>query len=157
MAVEGSRFQPGGIRAGLFPVIGMDAGAAHLEGPHFHTLPDAQAAGALGGHQSLVAGKAEEVDAHSFHVNGHGAGGLGSIHNQQQAMLPGKRAHRRHIHHVACQIGGMGADNGTGIGANQRSKIFYFHPSQTVGGNEAQFNDPLFFQTVQGTQNGVVF
>ena len=62
--------------------------------------PDIQPAGALRAHQPLVPGEAEHVDAEGLHVDGQAPRRLGSVHDQQKAVL---FCHLRH----KGQVGGM--------------------------------------------------
>src|SRR2546421_13091034 len=68
---------------------GIAARAAFAPSSERGTRPDVQRPGARGTEQGLMAGKRQEVDIESLHVNGNDAGSLSSVNNVKNAALQG--------------------------------------------------------------------
>ena len=103
--------------------VGLDTGAPHLPRPESDPLPDTQPAGALRPHQGLVPGEAKQVDLLGHHVDGQDSRRLGGVHNEDQAVVMGDGPHPADIHGVSGEVGGMGADDGPRLRADQPLKI----------------------------------
>ena len=156
VAVEGASLKDGGHLCGMGAAVGSDARAAYLQGADGNVLCHAKAAGALGSHQPLVAGKAQHGNAHGLHVDGVGARRLAGIRHQQQAVGPGDAADLPQIQHVAGEVGGVGTDDGTGLPADEPGKVAVIHAAAPVRRDHGQADDARILQTVQGPQHGVV-
>ena len=61
----------------------------------------------------------------------------------------------RYVQHISRQVGGMGADHGSGIGAEQRRKVLAADAPLPVGPDEGQ-SHALRLQRVQGAEDRVV-
>ena len=69
---------------------------------------DVEGAGAGRAQQRFVAGKGEQIDAHGLHVDGHDAGRLGGIHQEQQIVVAGDPADFGDRLHGAENVAGVG-------------------------------------------------
>ena len=70
-------------------------------------------------------------------------------------MSVGDLSNAGDIQHVAGQVGGVGADHGLGVGAEQGRKVLISDIALPVGPDEIQPH-ALLLQSVQGPQHGVV-
>ena len=100
--------------------------------------------------------KAEDVDVHALHIDGQRARRLRGVYDEQQSIGPRNATHRRNIHGIARQVGGMGADNGPGILPDEPRKIRRIHPALPVRRNKAERQSLLRLPAVQGAQDGIV-
>ena len=66
-----------------------------------------------------MAGEAQSVDVHFFHVDGKDAGGLGGVRHKDQAMAGADLTYLLDRQHGAAQIGGVEHHHGPGVRANQ--------------------------------------
>ena len=76
-----------------------------------------------------MAGEAEKINVLGCHVDGQDSRRLGRVHDQLQAMSMGNGPHPADIHRVAREVGGMGADDGSGLRPDQPLKIAVVDPS----------------------------
>ena len=155
MTVQGSGLQAGGIGGGLIPVEGVNAAAAPQQGPDLHPRADAQAAGALGAQQALVARKAHHVRPQGRHVQGDGPRRLGGVQDQQGPMGMGQGGDAGDIRHIAGDVGGVGTHHGPGVGPEQPLQGVIVQAAVSVRRKEAQAH-ALPLQGVQGPQHRVV-
>ena len=156
MAVEGPRLQPCGQLLRLGGVVGLDAGPPHLPRPEGNVLSQTQPAGALRTHEGLVSGETEQVDLLGLHVDRQDSRRLGGVHKKDQAVGMGDGPHPANIHGVSGEVGGMGADDGPRLRADQPPELTVVDPPLPVSRDETERHAPLRLQPVQGTQNGIV-
>ena len=155
VAVEGPGLQPGGVGGGLVRVEGVDAAAAPQQGPQFHPRADAQAAGALGSQQALVAGKAQNVRPQGRHVQGDGPRRLGGVQDQEGPVGMGQGGDAGDIRHIAGDVGGVGAHHSPGVGPEQPLQGVIVQAAVSVRRKEAQAH-ALPLQGIQGPEHRVV-
>ena len=155
VTVEGPGLQAGGVLLRLGLPVALDPGAAGEKGPDLHPRSHAEAAGALGSHEALVAREAEDVDAHSLHVDGQQPRRLGGVHHQQKSVCPAEFPHPAEIHGVPREVGGVGADHGLGLPPEKEGQGVPVQPPLPVCREEVH-RAPLGAEAVQGAQNGVV-
>ncbi len=103
-----------------------------------------------------MAGEAEKIYVLGCHVDGQDSRRLGRVHDQLQAMSMGNGPHPADIHRVAREVGGMGADDGSGLWPDQPLKIAVVDPSLPVSRDKAERHAPLRLQPVQGSQHGIM-
>ena len=103
-----------------------------------------------------MSGEAEQVDLLGLHINRQDPRRLGGIHKKDQTVSMGKGPHPANIHDVSCEVGGMGADDGPRLRADQPLKIAVVDPPLPVSRDKAERHAPLRLQPVQGTQDGIV-
>ena len=116
----------------------MNAAAAPQQGADIHAGTDTQPACALRPHEPLVAGKAQHVHAKRGHVDRHRPCRLRGVQDQQRAVGMGHLRDTRHIRHIPRQVGGVGADHGSGVGAEKRRDIIRPNVTLTVSPDEVQ-------------------
>ena len=156
MAVEGPRLQPCRQLLRLGGVVGLDAGPPHLPWAEGNVLSQTQPAGSLRTHEGLVSGEAKQVDLLGLHVDRQDSRRLGGVHKKDQAVGMGDGPHPANIHGVSCEVGGMGADDGPRLRADQPPELAVVDPPLPVSRDETERHAPLRLQPVQGTQNGIV-
>ena len=110
----------------------MHARAAAQQRPQLHARPDAQAAGALRPHQTLVAGKAEHINAHFLHIDQCCPGGLRGVDYQKRTMRVRHCADPGNIEHISGQIGGVSADDRLCVRAEQRLHVLVSDVSAAI-------------------------
>ena len=156
MAVESPRLQPCGQLLRLGGVVGLDAGAPHLPRPEGNVLSQTQSAGSLRPHQGLVPGETKQIDLLGLHVDGQDPCRLGGVHKKDQAVCTSDGPHPANIHGVSCEVGGMGADDGPRLWADQPLELAVVDPPLPVSRDETERHAPLRLQPVQRTQDGIV-
>ena len=156
VAVERPRLEARRHLRGLRLGIRLHARAADLPRGNVYAFAHAQSARALRAHERLVPGEAQHIDLHFFHVDGQHARALRGVHEEHQSVRVRKLSNARKIKHIARQIRGVRADDGTGIGAQKLLKIRIVDVPLPVRGNKAQRNALLPFQPVERPQHGVV-
>lgn len=137
--------------------VGEAAGTAGEEGLDFpgKPLPEQEAADALRAQQSLVAGEAESVNAVARHIDIEHSGALCAVQKKEDALLPAETPERLYGLYCTVDIGGMGADEQTGVRSFQRGKRGKLHPSVPICWNPAEL-DALLRELRQRTHHGVV-
>ena len=138
VAVQRTGLQPCGVIPRLLPLEGMNAAAAPQQRTDVHPGTDTQPAGALRPHEPLVAGEAQYVHAQRGHVDRHRPCRLRGVQDQQRAVGMGHLRDTRHIRHIPRQVGGVGADHGSGVGAEKRREILKPNVALTVSPDEVQ-------------------
>ena len=113
VTVERARLKARGPLERLQWVEAAHARAAHGPRSHVNALRHGQAAGALGSHEPLVAGKAHDVEPHGIHVNLRRTGRLRGIDDHERAGHMGHGGHARDVDRVAGHIGGVRHHHGT--------------------------------------------
>ena len=98
-------------------------------------------------------GEAEHINVHGLHVNGDGPCRLGGVHYQQGPLPVGDLTDAGEIQYIACQVGGVGADHGPGLGAHKALKRPVVHPPQPVRRDNPQRYAPFLLQPVQRPQD----
>ena len=101
-------------------------------------------------------GEAKQVDLLGLHVDRQDSRRLGGVHKKDQAVGMGDGPHPADIHGVSCEVGGMGADDGPCLRADQPLELAVVDPPLPVSRDEAERHAPLRLQPVQGTQDGIV-
>ena len=119
MTVERARLKSRGPLKRLQRIEAVHARAAHGPRSHVNALRHGQAAGALGSHEPLVAGKTHHVEPHGIHVNLRRTGRLRGVDDHQRAGLMGDGSHARNVDRVAGHVGGMRHHHGTCTGRDQ--------------------------------------
>ena len=104
VAVERARLQARGPLKRLQWIKAVHARTAHGPGGHVNALRHGQAAGALGSHEPLVAGKAHNVEPHGMHIDTRRAGRLRGIDDHQRTGRMGYGRHARNVDRVAGHI-----------------------------------------------------
>lgn len=103
-----------------------------------------------------MSGEAKKVDLLGLHINRQDSRRLGGVHKKDQAVGIGDGPHPANIHGVSCEVGGMGADDGPRLRADQPLKIAVVDPPLPVSRDETERHAPLRLQPVQRTQHGIV-
>ena len=133
----------------------MHPAAAHNERRDPQPRPDIQPAGALRAHQPLVPGEAEHVDAEGLHVDGQAPRRLGSVHDQQKAVLFCHLRHKGQVGGMAGHIRCPGDDDRSGVGPDQLLELLVPQNGAVVHPHKAELH-PLFPQAVEGPQHRIV-
>ena len=107
-----------------------------------HLRGQQESADALGTKKSLVAGEAECVDVHLFHVDGEEAGSLCGIGDELQAMKLTEFADFPVGHERAAYIAGMHQDDSPGGGSEERFHAVRYQCSIGFAGNAAEGDTP---------------
>ena len=100
--------------------------------------------------------KAQHVNPKGGHVNGAGSGGLGRVHNQEQAISFCRSSHLFQVRQATGQIGGVGTDDSRRFRPHQPGQYAVIQCAVRTGGEKVHPHSPLCGQAVQGAQDGVV-
>lgn len=144
----------------MLPVEAVNSASAHLQRPDRKTGTDADASGSLGAVKSLVAGEAQDIDPHTFHIHGDCARRLRSVYDKQKTVLFCEGCRLLQIGDVAGQVGGVGDDQGFCVRTEQGFQLIVsqdaclpFFPGFRLYRKHRQLHA---LQPVQGPQHGIV-
>ena len=71
-------------------------------------------------------------------------------------MRTGKRADPVQIQHISGEVGGMGTNDGAGLGFQQPFKGIIIHAATFVGSDHRKRDDAFVLQSIQRTQHRIV-
>ena len=100
-------------------------------------------------------GKAQHINAEGLHVDGQTPRRLGSVNDQQKAVLFCHLRHKGQVGGMAGHIRCPGNDDRSGVGPDQLLELLIPQNSAVVHAHKAELH-PLFPQAVEGPQHRIV-
>ena len=156
VAVEGTRLQVLRVLLRLLLLKGTHPRTSGEQRPKLHPGSHAQPAGTLRPHQPLMAGKGQQMDPHLLHGNGGAPRRLGSVQQENKAVLLGKGGHAHHIQEIARQVRGVGAHQQFCTGVQEPLQLVILQPSLPVCRQVIHLYPSFFCKGVEGPQHRVV-
>ena len=155
VAVDRARLQGFRHFPGMEFLIAVGSASPGHQRPYGNALPQAYPPCPLRSHKAFVAGKAEDVNTHVFHMDVKYPRCLGRIQDKQQGCLCADPSHPFNIHHISRKVGCMGTYDPLCVGPDGSFQVLIPYIPPAIGPDNGQLHSPLPHH-IQGAEDGIV-